>query len=75
MAEERFLGEILVRRGVVPAERLEALYAVQREKQLDLVDLLVNSNVTDEVSSSGMNRTSAVAFSVCARGSTCASIR
>ena len=49
MAEERFLGEILVRRGVVPASRLEALYAVQREKQLDLVDLLVNSNVTDDI--------------------------
>ncbi len=26
-AEQRFLGEILVRRGVVPADRLEALYA------------------------------------------------
>jgi general secretion pathway protein E len=32
----------------VPADRLEALYAVQREKGVDLVDLLVNNNVVDE---------------------------
>ena len=48
MQEQRFLGEILVRRGAVPEERLEALYAVQREKGLDLIDLLVNANITDE---------------------------
>ena len=30
--EQRFLGEILHRRAGVPAERLEALYTVQREK-------------------------------------------
>jgi general secretion pathway protein E len=46
--EQRFLGEILHRRAGVPAERLEALYAVQREKGIDLVDLLVNGNVIDE---------------------------
>ena len=49
MQEQRFLGEILTRRVGVPVERLEALYAVQREKGADLVDLLVNSNVIDEV--------------------------
>ena len=49
MQEQRFLGEILTRRVGVPVERLEALYAVQREKGSDLVDLLVNSNVIDEV--------------------------
>lgn len=46
--EQRFLGEILHRRAGVPAERLEALYAIQREKGIDLVDLLVNGNVVDE---------------------------
>jgi len=48
MQEQRFLGEILSRRAQVPAERLEQLYAIQREKGLDLVDLLVNQNVLDE---------------------------
>jgi general secretion pathway protein E len=46
--EQRFLGDMLARRGAVAPERLEGLYAVQREKGVDLVDLLVNSNVTDE---------------------------
>src|SRR6185436_19623983 len=46
--EQRFLGEILQRRAGVPAERLEALYTVQREKGIDLVDLLVNGNVVAE---------------------------
>ncbi len=49
MSEQRFLGEILSRRGVVTAEKLEALYAVQRERGSDLLDLLVNANVIDEV--------------------------
>ncbi len=49
MQEQRFLGEILTRRAGVPVDRLEAMYAVQREKGSDLVDLLVNSNVCDEV--------------------------
>ena len=48
--EQRFLGEILQRRAGVPAERLEALYQVQREKGIDLLDLLVNGNVLDEPS-------------------------
>src|SRR5690348_13216114 len=48
--EQRFLGEILSRRAGVPLERLEALYAVQREKGIDLVDLLVNGNIIDESS-------------------------
>ena len=45
--EQRYLGEVLARRGAVPAERLEGLYAVQREKGVDLVRLLIESNVTD----------------------------
>ena len=48
MPEQRFLGEILARRGVLPAERLEGLYAIQREKEVDLIDLALNTNVTDE---------------------------
>lgn len=46
--EQRFLGEILQRRAGIPLERLEALYAVQKEKGIDLVDLLVNGNIVDE---------------------------
>lgn len=48
--EQRFLGEIVHRRAGVPLERLEALYAVQREKGTDLVDLLVNGSILDDVS-------------------------
>ncbi len=48
MPEQRFLGEILARRGAVPADRLEGLYAVQREKEVDLIDLVVTSNVAEE---------------------------
>lgn len=46
--EQRFLGEILQRRAGIPAERLEALYAIQRERGTDLIHLLVNGNVADE---------------------------
>ncbi len=49
MSEQRFLGELLSRRGVVTPEKLEALWTVQRERGADLLDLLVNSNVIDEV--------------------------
>lgn len=49
MAEERFLGELLARRGVVPPERLELLFATQKEKGGSLVDLLVNAQITDDV--------------------------
>ncbi len=48
MIEQRFIGEILARHGVVPAERLESLYAIQREKGSDLVDLLINGSIADE---------------------------
>ena len=47
MREQRFLGDLLVRRGLVPPERLEPLYAIQRERGVDLVDLLVNAQVVD----------------------------
>ncbi len=48
MPEQRFLGEILARRGAVPADKLEGLFAVQREKDVDLIDLALNTNVADE---------------------------
>jgi hypothetical protein len=48
MHEQRFLGEILTRRANIAPEKLEPLYALQREKGLDLVDLLVKQNVVDE---------------------------
>jgi general secretion pathway protein E len=47
-SEQRFLGEILSRRGIVPPDKLEALYAMQRDRGADLVDLVVNTNVADE---------------------------
>ena len=49
-SEQRFLGELLVRRGVVPAEKLESLFAVQRERNAELLDLIVNTGVADEMS-------------------------
>ena len=48
-AEQRFLGELLARRGVVPADKLESLWAVQRERGTDLLDLLVNTSLVDEM--------------------------
>jgi general secretion pathway protein E len=48
MAEQRFLGEIFTRRAGVPAERLEQLYTVQRERDVELSDLIVNANLAEE---------------------------
>jgi general secretion pathway protein E len=47
--EQRFLGEILLRRGVVSGDKLDALFAVQRERGVDLLDLVVNTNAADEM--------------------------
>jgi general secretion pathway protein E len=49
MREQRFLGDLLVRRGLVPQERLEPLYAIQKERGVDLVDLLVNQQIVEPV--------------------------
>jgi len=46
--EQRFLGDILVRHGAVTADKLEPLYAIQKEKGTKLTDLLVNANVADQ---------------------------
>ena len=48
-SEQRFLGEVLVRRGVIPADKLESLFAVQRERGVDLMDLVINTAVADEM--------------------------
>ena len=48
--EQRYLGEILTRHGVLPAQRLEELLLTQREKGGLLVDLLVSTKTADEVS-------------------------
>ncbi|MDP9035703.1 MAG: type II secretion system ATPase GspE [Myxococcota bacterium] len=48
-SEQRFLGELLVRRGVVTSDKLEPLFAVQRERGADLLDLIVNTGVADEM--------------------------
>jgi general secretion pathway protein E len=48
-AEQRFLGEILVRRRVIPADKLDGLWAIQRERGTDLLDLVVNANLADDV--------------------------
>ncbi len=49
MAEQRFLGEILQKRLGLPAERLEPLYAIQRERDVELSDLVVNANMAEEL--------------------------
>jgi general secretion pathway protein E len=48
-SEQRFLGELLARRGVIPADKLEAMWAVQRERGTDLLDLIVNTTAVDEL--------------------------
>jgi general secretion pathway protein E len=47
--EQRFLGELLVRRGAIAADKLEALWVVQRERGTDLLDLLVHTNAVVEM--------------------------
>jgi general secretion pathway protein E len=45
MQEERGLGEILVRHGVITQEALEALYAQKLEKRATLIDTVVQSQL------------------------------
>jgi general secretion pathway protein E len=49
MGEQRFLGELLARRGLLPADKLEGLFTVQRERGTGLLDLLINGNIADEL--------------------------
>ena len=45
---QQYLGEVLVRRGVVPADRLAGLFETMRERGQSLPDLVVASNISDE---------------------------
>jgi general secretion pathway protein E len=44
-----YLGEILVRRGVVPADRLPGLFETVRERGKPLAEVVVAANIADEV--------------------------
>jgi general secretion pathway protein E len=48
LESQQYLGDLLVRRGVVPAERLPPLYETVKERGQALTDLLVAANITDE---------------------------
>jgi general secretion pathway protein E len=48
MTEQRYLGEVLARRGVLPPARLDELLATQRERGVGLIDLLVSTKAADE---------------------------
>jgi general secretion pathway protein E len=45
---QAFLGELLVRRGVVPADKLPGLFESVRERGQPLLEIVVASNVADE---------------------------
>jgi general secretion pathway protein E len=49
MLEQRAIGDILVRRGVVSPDVLESLYAQQRERDALLVDIVVQTQAATEV--------------------------
>lgn len=46
--QQQYLGEILVRRGIITPERLETLFETQKERGQPLTELIVSSNVADE---------------------------
>ena len=48
MEEQRAIGDILVRRGVLAPDVLETLYAQQREKEAPLVEVVVATQVATE---------------------------
>jgi general secretion pathway protein E len=48
VAREEYLGEILVRHGVIDAARIGPLFDTVRERGQPLTDLLVSSNLADE---------------------------
>ena len=47
-AQHDYLGEILVRRGVVPPERLATLFDTIKERGQGLTELVVSTNIADE---------------------------
>ncbi len=48
VAHSELVGEILVRQGVLPAERLIGLFDSVREKNVPLTEVIVSSKVADE---------------------------
>jgi general secretion pathway protein E len=46
--QQRYLGEILVRHGVVPPERIEPLFETVRDRGQQLTELIVAANIADE---------------------------
>ena len=48
MRDPRFLGDLLLRRGLVTEDRMETLYATQKEKGGDIVDLIVSARLAEE---------------------------
>jgi general secretion pathway protein E len=46
--QQQYLGEILVRHGVCPPERLAGLFETVRDRGQQLTDLIVSSNIADE---------------------------
>ena len=61
MQEQRTVGNILVRHGVVTGDALESLYAQQREKGGELVDLVVQTQAASDVCT-GASSTAAKIF-------------
>jgi general secretion pathway protein E len=49
MLEQRAIGDILVRRGVVSSDVIEGLYVQQRDKEASLVELLIATQAATEV--------------------------
>src|SRR3954447_25266429 len=49
MQEQRALGDILMRHGVVAPDALETLYAEQREKPAELFDLVVQNRLATDI--------------------------
>ena len=45
---QQYLGEVLVRRGVVPADRLAGLFDTMRERGQSLPELIVAASISDE---------------------------
>ncbi len=63
MQEQRALGDILMRHGVVAAEALESLYAEQREKPAELFDLVVQNRLaTDSAVAQALARECGLTF-------------
>jgi len=47
-SEQQFLAEVLVRRGVLPPDKLEESLATSRERNQTITDVLISSNVAQE---------------------------